>query len=120
MKTKTEEIAKDFAAVLVRKWAQGRRNSIERDVYEAILELNLIQSEPIPEGAVPVVVYVGVGPLADDDGRSCVLASAVDIAAPDDLSMGAVFRPDDTHRVRLEGYALPVAVPTVKAVSRPV
>lgn len=78
----------------------------------AIRDLNLVQAEPIPEGAVPVVVYVGVTNVGD---KTLVKCEAIDAWQDEDKCQLNAFDDDDTHRVRLEGYALPVSVPTVKA-----
>lgn len=79
----------------------------------AIRDLNLVQAYPIPEGAVPVVVYVGVSKYTD--GSRCVTVGSVDDRDSESDAMEDAFLDYDTHRVRLEGYALPVSVPTVKA-----
>jgi len=88
---------------------------LEHHIYNAIRDLNLIQAEPIPEGAVPVVVYVGVANVGD---KTLVKCEAIDSWQDDDKCQLNAFDDDNTHRVRLEGYALPVAVPTMKAISR--
>lgn len=87
-------------------------------IASAIRDLNLIQAEPIPEGAVPVVVYCGL--RVNEIGEIYSAVESADSVRNEDEATDWAFREKDTHRVRLEGYALPVGVPTVQAVSKPV
>lgn len=98
------------------RYCMMERSNLCRFLAEAIRDLNLMQDEPIPAGAVPVVVYVGVSKYAD--GSRCVTVGSVDDSDTESDAMDGAFSDDDTHRVRLEGYALPVSVPTVKAISK--
>lgn len=115
----TEQLAKLIAERVIgnRCKKQGIGWAIENwelcsELEFAIRDLNLVQSEPIPEGAVPVVVYVSLGKDKNFvKGSACL----VDSDTSEEDAAISVVNAVDTHRVRLEGYALPVAVPTVKA-----
>ena len=110
----TENLAKLISERLVmqKSFLAPHQEYIEPLILNAIRDLNLVQADPVPEGAVPVVVYVGAVVSGDIMTASAIIVGDL---FTDDEARDNAFDKCDTHRVRLEGYALPVSVPTVKA-----